>query len=106
MSGGRVSLGVAEVVDDREQRAHGVHAQREPPDELLVKFLLEVLQHQQSDGEAGQSARNVRDVTDGRRAGRRLEGVPAVHGKPDVYAGCGQRNKAVNWSKTFSRLNT
>lgn len=85
---------MADVVDDREHRAHGVHAQGEPPDELLVEFLLKVLEHQQTDGEAGQRASNVRDVAHGRRrARRRLERVTAVHRESDVHAGCGRKTK-------------
>lgn len=91
-TGGGDSTGMTDVVNDGEHCAHGVHAQSEPPDELLVKLLLEVLEHQQANGEAGQGARYVRDVTHGRRTRRRLERVTAVHGEPDVHAGCGHKN--------------
>jgi len=84
---------MADVVDDREYGANGVHAQREPPDELFVELLFEILQHQQPDGETGQRPGYVRHVTDGRSVRRRLEGVPAVHGETDVHAGCTTRSR-------------
>lgn len=86
------STGMTDVVDDRERGANGVHAEREPPDELFVEFLLEVLQHQQADGETGQRSGDVRDVADGRSARRRLfERVPTVNGETDVHAGWTRR---------------
>lgn len=85
--------GMAQVVQDREHGTHCVHAEREPPDELFVELLLEVLQHQQADRETRQRARYVRDVADGRRVRRRFEGVTAVHGEPDVHASCKTKKK-------------
>lgn len=84
---------MADVVDDGKQRADGVHAQREPPDELFVEFLFEILEHQQADGEAGQGAGYVGHVADGWRGGGRLESVPAVNGEADVHASCESNDK-------------
>lgn len=82
------STGMAQVVSDGKQCTNGVHSEREPPYELFVELLLEVFQHQQTDGETGQCAGYVGDVAHGRCVRRRFEGVTAVHGEADVHAGC------------------
>lgn len=78
---------MTQVVRDREQGANGVHPQSEPPDELFVKLLLEVLQHQQTNRQASQRTGNVRDVADWRR-GRWFKRVPAVYRETNINAGC------------------
>lgn len=92
----RSSGRMADVVGDCKHGADGVHAQGEPPDELLVELLLEVLQHQQTYGEASQRARDVRHIAHGRRVRQRLERVSAVHGEPDVHAGCEHKQGGVS----------
>jgi len=78
---------MAQVVSDREQCTNSVHAERKPPYELLVELLLEVFQHQQTDGETGQRAGYVGDVAHGWSVRGRFKGVTAVHGEADVHAG-------------------
>lgn len=41
---------INDVEDDRENNASAVNAEGDPPKQLLVKLLLEVLQHDESDG--------------------------------------------------------
>lgn len=75
----------AEVEDDGEDGTGGVHSQSHPPDQLLVQFLLKVLEHEQADGEAGQGASQMRHVAN--RWTQCLCCVPVVHGKPHIGTG-------------------
>ncbi|KAH0540993.1 hypothetical protein KQX54_020755 [Cotesia glomerata] len=75
---------VQQVVHDGEDRAGSVDSQGDPPQELLVQPLLEVLQHQQPDRQPGQSPRQVRHVRD--RWTHLLRRVPVVDCEPHVCA--------------------
>lgn len=80
-----------EVVHDREDRTRGVDTQGDPPEQLLVQPLLEVLQHQETDRQARQGARQVGDVR--HRRAHLLRRVPVVNREPHVGAGCNQKDK-------------
>jgi hypothetical protein len=75
---------VHEVVHDREYRAGGVDPEGDPPEELLVQPLLEVLEDEDADGEAGQGAGQVGHVRD--RKSELLRRVPVVDGEAYVCA--------------------
>lgn len=75
----------AQVEDDGEDGTGGVHSQSHPPDQLLVQFLLKVLEHEQTDGEAGQGASQMRHVAD--RWPQCLRCVPVIHCKPHIGTG-------------------
>lgn len=53
--------GVDDVEDDCKNDASTVNAQGDPPKQLLVKFLLKVLQHDETDGESSNCTCDVRD---------------------------------------------
>ena len=74
-----------DVEDDGEQRAGQIGAERQPPDQLLVQLLLEVLQHDEAECEAGGGAGQVGHVADGRLHGRQRR-QPVVDGETDVEA--------------------
>ena len=77
---------IEDVEQDGEEGAGRVDAQRHPPDELLVKFLLEILEDEKANGQAGQGTGQVGHVGDGRT--QLLGCVPVVDGKSDVGTGC------------------
>ena len=80
-----------EIVHDREYRAGGVHPEGDPPEQLLVQPLLEVLEDEEADRQAGQGARQVRHVRDWRPQGLGL--VPVVDRETHVCARCNREEK-------------
>ncbi|KAJ8681520.1 hypothetical protein QAD02_017312 [Eretmocerus hayati] len=77
---------VHEVVHDREDGAGRVHAEGDPPEQLLVQSLLEVLKDEQADSEAGQGPGQVRHVRHPER--QLLHRVPVVNREAHVRARC------------------
>jgi hypothetical protein len=91
---------IEDVEQDGEEGAGRVDAQRHPPDELLVQFLLEILEDEKANGQAGQGAGQVGHVRDGRT--QLLGCVPVVDGESDVSAGCKKfEKKFENWRQNF-----
>ena len=78
----RLVVRIEDVEEDGEEGAGGVDAERNPPDELLVKLLLEILEHEQTDGETGQGTRQMSHVRHGRT--HLLRRVPVINGEANV----------------------
>lgn len=76
---------IHDVEDDREDDAGAVNAERDPPQKLLVKSLLEVLQHDETNCEPSYGAGDVRDKRHWRDGGgERLAFISRVDGETDV----------------------
>lgn len=71
-----------------------VRAQCNPPEQLLVQLLLEVLQHEQADGQSSHSTGQVGYIRHGRRTGAHvcrqciLASVACIDGKTEIKGGC------------------
>lgn len=84
---------IHDVEDNREDYASTVDAESDPPEKLLVKPLLEVLENNQADCETSDSSSNVSYERHWGHVGERLAFVARVDGKADVAGSCEEEKK-------------
>jgi len=73
---------VEHVKEDGKEGAGGVDTERHPPNELLVKLLLEILENKEADRQAGQGSSQVGHVRDGRA--QLLRCISVVNGETNI----------------------
>lgn len=90
--------GVDQIEGNGEDSEGAVDAQGEPPDQLFVLAMTEVLEHQEANGQASQGARQVSNVRDLRtlgkgRGGSTIHKVLAVQGVAQIAGDCKEREQ-------------
>lgn len=89
---------VDQIEGNGEDSEGAVDAQGEPPDQLLILTMTEILQHQEANGQASQGARQVSNVRDLRtfgkgRGGSTIHKVLGVQGVAQIAGDCKEREQ-------------
>lgn len=87
---------VDQIEGDRKNGKGAIDAKCEPPDQLFVLAMPEVLEHQEANGQAGQRARQVSDIRDLRTLGKAggsgiIHKVLCVQGVAQIAGDCKKR---------------
>lgn len=97
---------VDQIERNREHGEGTIDAQRQPPDQLFVFAMSKILEHQKANGQAGQSAGQMRYIRDLRTLGKGGRGsaieVLRVDGIAQIAGDCGREEQTQSKANNVS----